>query len=317
MTLFWALAATLTVAALLFVLVPLLRSGARLERPESSAGAAEPAAQASSPEPQDEQLQASVDVYRSQLADLESDLANGSLSQEQFDKARLDLQRSLLESSDQVPGRRGRWGASWRLPAGIAALVAVPVLAVVIYQGLGAGASGIAPEPPRTAGAGTEEGFEAAVMALRARLEDNPENTEGWIMLARSYAILGQDTDSTNAYEQAIRYGADDNPDVLVNYADRLATEDDNDLNQRALPYIRQALELDPDHTNALWLAGLAAFQRSDYTIARERWQRVLGQLPEDAEEADVIRRQLAEAERRLAAEEGDEPGNAATEEAN
>ncbi|MBS3800094.1 MAG: c-type cytochrome biogenesis protein CcmI [Thioalkalivibrio sp.] len=317
MTLFWALAATLTVAALLFVLVPLLRSRARLERAEDTQTDTEPTAQTASPAPQDEQMQASVEVYRSQLADLEADLANGSLSQEQFEKARLDLQRSLLESSDQTPGRRGRRGASWRLPAGVAALVAVPVLAVLIYQGLGAGAPGIAPEPPRTAGADTEEGFEAAVMALRARLEDNPENSEGWIMLARSYAILGQDTDATNAYEQAIRYGADDNPDVLVNYADRLATEDDNDLNERALPYIRQALEVDPDHTNALWLAGLAAFQRSDYTSARERWQRVLGQLPEDAEETGVIRRQLAEVERRLADEEGSEPGDAASEDAN
>lgn len=316
MTLFWALAATLTVAALLFVLVPLLRSRARLEHAEDRQTDTEAAAQTASPEPPDERVQASVEVYRSQIADLEADLANGSLSQEQFDKARLDLQRSLLESSDQTPGRRGRKGASWRLPAGVAALVAVPVLAVLIYQGLGAGASGIAPEPPRTAGANTEEGFEAAVMALRARLEDNPENSEGWIMLARSYAILGQDTDATNAYEQAIRYGADDNPDVLVNYADRLATEDDNDLNERALPYIRQALEVDPDHTNALWLAGLAAFQRSDYTSARERWQRVLGQLPEDAEETDVIRRQLAEVERRLADEEGSEPGDAASEDA-
>ncbi|WP_019625823.1 c-type cytochrome biogenesis protein CcmI [Thioalkalivibrio sp. ALJT] len=307
MTVFWAIAATLTLVALLFVFVPLLRSGKHLQRPQDEDTRTASGPGTENADPQDDQLRTSVDIYRSQLAELETDLDNGTLSREQFDKARLDLQRSLLEAGDQAGSRQQRHpGVSWRLPAGVSVLIMIPLLAFLIYDGFGAGAAAIDPEPARAQPGDSEAQFEAEVMSLRARLEQNPQDPEGWLTLARSYTLMGEDTDSMHAYEQAIRYGADQDPNVLVTYADMLAAEDDNDLNQRALPYVHQALEVEPEHTDALWFSGLAAFQRADFETARERWQRLLPQFPEDAPEAQVIRRQLTEIENRLAAEESD-----------
>lgn len=286
MTLFWTLAALLTVAALLFLFVPMLMTRPSREGPPSTAV-----------------TDAKVSVYRSQLADLEADREAGTISEDQFNTARTDLQRSLLEASEGSTGapERGSKG-SWRLPVGIGGLIAVPVLAVVIYQGYGAGEAGLETQrsAPQTAEADTDANMEAAVSALAARLEENPDDPGGWALLGRSLLFMDQPRAAAGAYAQAIRYGGNEDPDILVTYADLLGSLDGGDLNARALPFITQALELEPDHTNALWLAGLAAFRASDYEKTEGYWERLAAQLTPGSEEAELIRSNLEEVRSRL-----------------
>nr|WP_296751948.1 c-type cytochrome biogenesis protein CcmI [Thioalkalivibrio sp.] len=286
MTLFWTLAAILTVAALLFLLLPMLMS-----RPA-------PGGRAST-----DVLDAKVSVYRSQLADLEADREAGTISEEQFNTARTDLQRSLLEASEgRTAAPAGAIKGSWRLPTGIASLLVVPVLAVLIYQGYGAGEPGLDPQRPssQTAQAGMDQNMEAAVSALAARLESNPDDPDGWALLGRSLLFLDQPRAAAGAYAQAIRYGGNRDPDILVTYADLLGSLDGGDLNARALPFVTQALEIEPDHTNALWLAGLAAFRAADYETTKGYWERLESQLTPGSEEIQLIRSNLAEVRSRL-----------------
>jgi len=44
----------------------------------------------------------------------------------------------------------------------------------------------------------------AMVMRLRTKLEANPDNLQGWLMLGRSYSNLGRDADAVYAYQQAL-----------------------------------------------------------------------------------------------------------------
>ncbi|MFO8151656.1 c-type cytochrome biogenesis protein CcmI [Thioalkalivibrio sp.] len=286
MTLFWILAAALTLAALLFLFLPLLRTRA-------------PGAPIST-----EAMDARVSVYRSQLADLESDRDSGAISEEQFNTARIDLQRSLLETSAQQAADRTEYGGrSLRWPAAVGSLLVVPVVAVLIYQGYGAGASGLDPQAraPQQAGeAQMDGGVEEAVMALSARLEDNPEDPEGWALLGRSFLFMEQPRAAAGAYAQALRHGGDEDPDILVTYADLLGSLDGGDLSARALPFVNRALEIEPDHANALWLAGLAAFRASDYETTREYWERLEQQLEPGTQEAQLIRSNLEEVRSRL-----------------
>ena len=301
MMLFWIFAAALTVAALLFLFLPLLRT--RAPRVPVST----------------EAMDARVSVYRSQLADLESDRDSGVISEDQFNTARIDLQRSLLETSErQAADRTEHGGRSLRWPAAIGGLLVVPVTAVLIYQGYGAGASGLDPQAPQqVAEAQMDGGIEAAVMALSARLEDDPEDPEGWALLGRSFLFMDQPRAAAGAYAQALRYGGDQDPDILVTYADLLGSLDGGDLSARALPFVNRALEIDPDHANALWLAGLAAFRASDYENTKDYWERLEGQLAPGSEEAQLIRSNLEEVQSRMnnvgADRESDEAGNADT----
>jgi len=60
----------------------------------------------------------------------------------------------------------------------------------------------------------------AMVMRLRAKLEANPENPEGWVLLGRSYSNLKRNADAVAAYEQALNL-MPNNPEVrsLLNSA--------------------------------------------------------------------------------------------------
>lgn len=299
MTLFWTLAGALTLAALLFLFLPMFLSRAP-RRPVSA-----------------EDMEARVAVYRSQVAELEADRDAGTISQEQFDTARIDLQRNLLESSESGTAAGTTARRSLRWPAAIASLVAVPVLAVMIYQGHGAGAAGIDPSAraPQAAGPQMEGGIETAVMALTARLEANPNDPGGWALLGRSFLFLDQPRAAAGAYAQALRYGGDNDPDILVTYADLLGSLDGGNLNLRAMPFVNRALEIEPEHPNALWLAGLAAFRAEDYQTTQTYWERLSAQFPAGTEEGEVIRSNLAEVRSRLAADgaesaEGGAPGS-------
>ena len=294
MTLFWGLAAALTAVSLLFLFVPLF--GAR-----PRAGSSVPT----------EGLDARVSVYRAQLAELEADRDTGTISEEQFNTARLDLQRSLLEMSERTGAEPVPLRGSWRWPAGLASILAVPLLAVLIYQGHGAGPAGLDPQVRAPQGGGQplmEGGIEAAVMALSSRLEENPQDPGGWALLGRSLTFLEQPRAAAAAYAQAIRYGGGNDPDILLSYADLLGILDNGNLNARARPYIDQALAMDPDHVNALWLAGLAAFRGGDFSGAQDHWKRLASQFPPGSEEAVIIRQNLDEVEMRLSEETPDAP---------
>jgi len=44
----------------------------------------------------------------------------------------------------------------------------------------------------------------AMVMRLRSKLEQNPDNIQGWLMLGRSYSNLGKKDEAINAYQMAL-----------------------------------------------------------------------------------------------------------------
>lgn len=296
MTFFWTLAALFTVVSLLFIFVPLIRNRSAGGGPATN-----------------EAMEAKVSVYRSQLAELEADRETGTISEAQFHTAQVDLQRSLLEANEgHSTAPTGARTGSWHWPAGVVSLLTLPVLAVLIYQGLGAGAAGLDPQA-RVPQAQTSEnlGIESAIQALYTRLEANPEDPGSWALLGRSLMFLDQPREAAGAYAQAIRYGGGEDPDILVSYADLLGTLDNGNLASRAGPFIERALEIDADHVNGRWLAGLAAFQAGDFRTAQGHWQTLLTLFDPNSEEAQIIRTNLDEvADRLQEASADDEPAD-------
>ena len=278
---FLGLALLLTAGTVLLVLRPLLRSG--------SGTTASPAAME----------QARLAVFEQQLRDLEVDLANGLLDASQFERARADLERGLIEDSgneDRPEAARGSPGTG-RLSA-IALALAVPVLALATYMQVGGGVAGLNPDRqvPTQAAAPERHDMERLVETLRARLAEQPD-PQGWAMLARSDAALGRVEQALGAYARALALGADRDPTVLAQYADLLASANGS-LQGRPLELVRQALELDPDHAQSLWLAGTAAYRDQDYPAARRHWERLLAVLPPDSDGANIIGNNLRELDR-------------------
>ena len=132
------------------------------------------------------------------------------------------------------------------------------------------------------------------VSRLAARLRAQPDDVEGWIVLARSYEYLQRYDDAVVAYQKAMAL-APDQPQLLADYADALASARDGDLGGPAQAAIDAALAIDPDHPKSLALAGMAAFKRGDLAQARQHWEKVLALLPPDSEAARKIAADLAQ----------------------
>jgi cytochrome c-type biogenesis protein CcmH len=269
-------ALALVAATLAFLLWPLARS------PRASTAADAAAANAA--------------VLRDSLAELERDNAAGTIAPAEYEQAKLELKRRLLEDTAVVEGASP--AAARRRPlAAVATAVALPVTAAGLYLLLGAPAA-LDPEQ-RQPQLGRAD-IEAMVEKLAQRLESRPDDAEGWAMLGRSYRVLGRDLEAAQAYAKAERVVNAD-PRLLVDYAESLALAHGGNLQGKPAELVARALELDPGNPLALMLSGAVAFQREDYAGAIRQWEKVRSLLSPESDEARAVDDSIAKA-RELAA---------------
>jgi cytochrome c-type biogenesis protein CcmH len=290
MTIFWILAAGLLGLASLFVALPLLKRTSAADAPD-----------------QDE---LNLQVFRQRLAELDSDLTAGFLDQDRYEAARRDLERELLYDLDgnpegrdlTAPGKSAAGAARYPwLALGLVLLVSAgTVLAYLrlgerdMIQRIEAIASGSIPH----GGDGTGRGgasLEVLVQGLAERMEKNPDNLDGWLMLGRTYFAIGQGPKALEAVERA--YGlAPEDTTVLIAYAEAIAANSGNRLDGRPAELIRAVLDREPGNPSARWLKGMLAYQQERFAEAAETWQAILDEMDPAGEEAGQMRAMIAEA---------------------
>ena len=172
----------------------------------------------------------------------------------------------------------------------------------------------MASAPIPHAGGATGEGaapLEVLVQGLAERMEKNPDNLDGWLMLGRTYFAIGQAPKALEAVERAYRL-APEQTSVLIAYAEALAANSGNRLEGRPAELIRTVLAREPGNPSARWLDGMLAYQQERFGDAAETWQGILNELDPAGEEANQMRQMIAEAQDRAGApgaEAGAVPG--------
>lgn len=295
---FWLVAAVMIIIALAFVLPPLLR------RDDKSNA--------------DEVREANVAVYRDQLRELESDLQNGIVSQEQYNQDREEIERRLLQDVSESSGNEKQ--AKAPLAArNLAYLLgaAIPVIAILFYLPLKETNERVRvktrppAEPQQTeataapfvnqANGMSPQAIEANVAKLAKRMEENPNDAQGWTMLARSYSQMQRDKDAADAYEHATKLVTND-ADLWVEYAQVVSRINGKELQGKPTEFINKALAIDPQNSRALILAGDAALAIKNYDQAIGYWEKLLKSLPPNsansAEVAQRLNERIAEAKR-------------------
>ena len=271
---FWTISALFAVTALLFVVLPLFAYHPRVRSSRRDANLA---------------------IYRDQLREIDADLSAGALQAEQHEKARRELQARLLgdmavEDVAQAPARRGHGAA-------IVASIAVPLLVFGLYFVVGN------PQALRSGGTAavdaahgmTSQQVEALIERLAARMKQNPDNPEGWIMLARSYGATNRYDQAAQAYANAAARLPRD-AQLLADYADVLAMAQGRRLQGEPEKILARALEADPNNLKAHALSGTAAFEKPDYAGAVRHWEQILPLVAQDSDTARSIQASIAEA---------------------
>ena len=214
-----------------------------------------------------------LEILRDELADLERDVMSGTLSQQQFQQARQDIERRVLEEARESEASQSSSSPGGGRRTALALSVLIPLCAVMLYLQLGR--PDAVTVTPRAAGhQPTAQEIEAMVAGLAARLEQQPEDAGGWVLLGRSYAVMKRYAESARAYSRAAALVNDD-ADLLADYADVLAMSEGGRIEGKPLQLVEQALKIDATHWKALVMAGAAAFARDDYRKAIEYWEKV------------------------------------------
>ncbi len=241
-------------------------------------------------------------IARERMDELKKELADGTLTEETYQQTLAELEKSLLidvADTDQVPViDSGAFGKK----SLISLLIIVPLLSIGLYEVLGspqymnvAGPGKPATSLSSSAAPGEVPSMEEMISGLQKKTSENPQDPNGWYLLGRLYAATDQFDLSVKAYEKLVEV-SERQPTALVVLADSLAMTQDGSLTGQPMALIEEALEKDPTHTTALWMAGQAAADQKQYDRAIDYWQRAAGGLKNDNEMLGEIRGMIDEA---------------------
>ncbi|WP_079435556.1 c-type cytochrome biogenesis protein CcmI [Zoogloea sp. LCSB751] len=265
MTAFWIAAGLLTALVLALISRPLLR-----QRQASHAS----------------RKALNTAIYRDQMAELERDLASGALSAADHASARDELERRILE--DLADDGAEATAEPRRLPrTAIAVGLALPAAAVLLYLVLGTPAAldPAAVQASNSEQIPTQAEVEKMVASLAAKLEKEPDNPKGWVMLGRSYKVMGRLDEAARAFEKAGPV-METEPELMLEMAELSAAQNEGKVEGKGQELLKRVLADQPDNPQALVLAGTDAYFRKNYTDAARHWERVLAQVPPDSEDA-------------------------------
>lgn len=256
-----------------------------------------------------------LDQLKHQLRQLTELAESGTLPDDAFQTAKAKLERQILDAvlAGEVPSTGAgvsapAEGTRLDVPAKVSAKLKWGMLAFVVAVGAGGyavvgnpGALNVGPGSPggmaaNNAQSGGSEAngtngkaphavgadqITAMAESLAAKLKTDPNNAEGWAMLARSYAVLGRFPEAVTAYQRVLTLRTDD-AQVYADYADALAVTQGRKLAGEPAKLVAKALSLDANNFKALSLAGTLAYDQQDFKRATDLWGKALQHSPSD-----------------------------------
>jgi cytochrome c-type biogenesis protein CcmH len=239
-----------------------------------------------------DQREFNLAIFRDQLAELGRDRADGVLATADFEQARSELQRRMLEEV-QPATAAARAGQGSRKTA-LALLIAIPLLATAGYFVLG-NPRALDPMQTQPQSRVNPQQFEEMLSKLVAKLKESPDDPKGWVMLARSYKALSRLPEAANAYERAVALNGKDAA-LLSDYAETLSQMNGGSLQGKPGELIARALQLDPEDPQTLFMAGLSAAEQRDFATAARHWTGLLGKLEPGSEDYVTVEDYIAKA---------------------
>ena len=243
-----------------------------------------------------------IAIARERLAELEAEHAAGKLPADAYAQAKSEFEKSLaddLEAESAAVEANAASGGRWVIAA---VAVIVPAMAFGIYWQLGgpqyldvAGGNAGRVAAHGTAG-GEMPSVEELVATLEQKLEEEPDQAEGWYLLGRTYMSMQRYEDAVTAFGK-VNEMMPDQPAILISLADASAMAQGGRISGAPAELVAKALVLDPENSTALWLAGKAEAEAGNNAEAVKYWRRVEALSQDDPATLAEIRSQISAAE--------------------
>jgi len=288
---FLIIALLMLIAALAFILVPLLRERVTAA-PVSDAGS-------------------NVAIYKSQRRELDEELARDAISETEHGAALAELSARLVdevpEPSKETASLPATSARPWWLVAIIA--IAMPMATLILYGMLGTPrAIEMAGMPPASAGAPggqpeakageeppmSDKQILAMVESLKLKMQQTPNDPRGWILLARSQNALGRFVEASEAFERAVALTPND-AQLLADFADAAVMTQQGRFEGKPHALIMQALKLEPTNMKALALAGTAELRMGNRAASLAYWEKLKTLLQKDSADYREVESIIAE----------------------
>jgi cytochrome c-type biogenesis protein CcmH len=282
---FWISAALLTVGATLLVLLPLTRRG---DTPVS-----------------DDQYD--VEVYRDQLLELDADEKRGLIDHTSSEQARAEIGRRLLKSAKAVEADKAvvrPKKSATREWLTLATVLAIPLISWGIYAKTGSPDLPAQPLAERLARPPDQNTPAELIARAEAHLTLNPDDGQGWEVLAPIYLRLGRPADAVTAYQNAIRLNGDSAPRQL-GLGEAMVAAADGKITPEAEAVFKHALELDPKDMRPQFYIIDGWMQQGRLTEARDLIRKLLVEAPADVPWRDQAQAALTRLDQEIA---GDAP---------
>jgi cytochrome c-type biogenesis protein CcmH len=272
---FWLSAGLLLLAALGFLLIPVLR-GRKAQAEE-------------------DRTALNVSLYQERLQELENQRQAGTLSAEQWQNGRDEAARELLADTEGAESKARVGVLGSKVP--LTAALLMPLLGYGLYLYWGAiddvERARTFAEQPQT--------IEAMTARLEASVQADPKSAEGWYFLGRTYMAQDRATDAATAFERAVDITGRE-PELLGQWAQALYFAGDKHWTEQLQALTDEALQADPAEVTSLGLLGIAAYEEGRFEEAIGFWERLVAVLPEQDPSRQAIQGGIARARERLAA---------------
>ncbi|MCU7939639.1 MAG: c-type cytochrome biogenesis protein CcmI [gamma proteobacterium symbiont of Bathyaustriella thionipta] len=256
----------------------------------------------------DQRKALNIELYEQKKVQIEQDFSNGLLDEEGRIQAQNEIEHSLIHDAEgSVSTELTQLSKSSAIKLSIAFLVLIPVSSVIIYLS-------IAPDnfeqvvmsqkpeaKPHTAKNQNQvPDIATMVSSLEKKLENDPENAQGWNMLGRSYIVLKRYADAAKAYEKALALVKQNKtqqamPELEIDYVEALMQAGDINAYQKARNILGGMLAANPDNGDALWFMGFLDYQAGNKEQAVERWTYLLTLLPAEGKQTQIVNTYLSQ----------------------
>ena len=220
-----------------------------------------------------------IHYAKERLEELEEQLKNASISATDYEALKSEIETTLAHDIDiannpdntqtNAPKR------SNKLAIGLLTLF-LPISALGFYLVVGTPeALELSTQAGATQDQDPQKQIQELVSDLEKRLEETPNDLQGWQLLSQTYLTIGRYRDAQKGFQQVLRLGGD-SAHTYASLADATALAVGGEINQEVSGYIKKALSLNPNNRQALWLAGLEAAQKGDKPTAKIHWERLV-----------------------------------------